>query len=75
MRLEFRTAVRGYELVLSQDLFGAFILYRRWFGLNNHRGGLKQQIFEEEGDALRMIKRVRRDREKHGYKLTAQKLN
>ena len=34
MRLEFRTDLRGYELVLNQDLFGAFILYRRWFGLS-----------------------------------------
>ena len=69
MRLEFRTEVRGYELVLNQDLFGAFILYRRWFGLNNHRGGIKQQVFEDEKDVLREIKCIRRTREKHGYKL------
>jgi predicted DNA-binding WGR domain protein len=69
MRLEFRTDVRGYELVLNQDLFGAFILYRRWFGLNNHRGGVKQQVFKEEADALRTIKRVRRERERHGYRV------
>lgn len=71
MRLEFRTAVRGYELVLSQDLFGAFILYRCWFGLHNHRGGLKQQVFEDEKDALREVKSIRHVREKHGYKLIA----
>ena len=69
MWLEFRSEVRGYELVLCQDLFGAFILYRRWFGLNNHRGGVKQQVFEEEEDALRTIKRIRREREKHGYRV------
>ncbi|MEQ1527351.1 MAG: WGR domain-containing protein [Gallionella sp.] len=69
MRLEFRTEVRGYELVLNQDLFGAFILYRRWFGLNNHRGGIKQQVFEDEMDALREVKSIRHTREKHGYKL------
>lgn len=69
MRLEFRTDLRGYELALTQDLFGAFILYRRWFGLTNHRGGLKQQVFEVEADALRTFKRLRREREKHGYKL------
>jgi predicted DNA-binding WGR domain protein len=71
MRLDFRTAVRGYELVLSQDLFGAFILYRRWFGMHNHRGGLKQQVFEDEKDASREVESIWRTREKHGYKLIA----
>lgn len=69
MRLEFRSDMRGYELVLNQDLFGTFILYRRWFGLRNRRGGIKQQIFEDEEDAQRTIRRVRREREKHGYRL------
>jgi predicted HTH transcriptional regulator len=56
--------MRGYDLVLCRDLFGAFILYRRWFGLNNHRGGVKQQVFDDRDDALRTIKRIRHAREK-----------
>lgn len=71
MRLEFRSDVRGYVLILNRDLFGAFILHRRWYGLHNRRGGIKQQIFEDEEDAQRTIKRVRREREKHGYRLVA----
>ena len=71
MRLEFRSDVRGYVLMLNQDLFGAFILQRRWFGLHNRRGGIKQQVFEEEVDAQRTIKRIRRERERHGYRVVA----
>ena len=69
MRLEFRTDLRGYELVLNQDLFGAFIPIAGGLVSPNHRGGIKQQVFEEEEDALRTIKRIRRARGKHGYKL------
>lgn len=55
MRLEFKPDMSGYDLVLCRDLFGVFILYRQWFGLNNHRGGLKQQVFDDRDDALRTI--------------------
>jgi hypothetical protein len=34
-----------YILLLDQDLFGAFILYRQWWGLLNRRGGTKRQVF------------------------------
>lgn len=72
MRLEFKPDMSGYDLVLCRDLFGAFILYRRWFGLNNHRGSLKQQVFDDRDDALRTIKRIRHAREKNGYRLVSQ---
>jgi len=45
MRIEFRTEARGYLLTLEQDLFGAFVLSRRWYGLANNRGGMKIQVF------------------------------
>lgn len=45
VRVEFTTGSRGYVLTLERDLFGAFILYRRWYGLHNRRGGIKRQIF------------------------------
>ena len=69
MRLEFRSDVRGYVVMLNRDLFGAFILHRHWYGLHNHRGGIKQQVFEDEEDAQRTIKRIRRERERHGYRV------
>ena len=71
MRLEFRSDMRGYVLMLNRDLFGAFILHSRWFGLHNQRGGSKQQVFEDEEDALRTIKHIRSERERHGYRVVA----
>lgn len=69
MRIDFRTAQRGYTLVLSQDLFGAHVLYRRWFGLSNRRGGMKQQVFVEEDKAIREVGRISRARIRNGYEL------
>ncbi|MFZ2541599.1 MAG: WGR domain-containing protein [Gallionella sp.] len=67
-RLDFRSERRGYTLELSEDLFGAFILRRRWYGLSNRRGGGKQQVFMNESDALSEVRRITRTREKHGYR-------
>ena len=67
MRIDFRTAQRGYTLVLSQDLFGAYVLYRRWFGLTNRRGGMKQQIFAAEEKAMREVGRISRAKIRNGY--------
>ena len=44
MLLEFRTDRRGYTMWLERDLFGAFVLHRRWYGLYNRRGGTKRQV-------------------------------
>ncbi|WP_126448241.1 WGR domain-containing protein [Sulfuricystis multivorans] len=52
---------------MERDLFGAFVLYRRWYGLNNRRGGMKRQVFEHEEDALREVRRIMRVRKRHGY--------
>lgn len=69
MRIDFRTAQRGYTLILSQDLFGAYILYRRWFGLSNRRGGMKQRVFVEKEEAMREVCRISRTRIRNGYEL------
>lgn len=69
MRIDFKTAQRGYTLILSQDLFGAYILYRRWFGLSNRRGGMKQQVFVEKDKAIREVGRISRARIRNGYQL------
>jgi predicted DNA-binding WGR domain protein len=67
VRVEFTTRSRGYVLTLERDLFGAFILYRRWFGLHNRRGGIKQQIFLDQDSALREFHRVEKTRARRGY--------
>jgi predicted DNA-binding WGR domain protein len=70
VRLEFQTDTRGYILVLEQDLFGTFVLFRRWYGLRNRRGGLKRQVFMNEEDARNEFERIRRLRTRRGYRPT-----
>jgi len=61
------TEKRGYMLVLDQDLFGAFILYRRWWGLLNRRGGFKRQVFFDQDSAIREFRRIQKTRLRRGY--------
>jgi predicted DNA-binding WGR domain protein len=67
MRIELRTASRGYLLILEQDLFGDFVLFRQWYGLQNRRGGIKRQIFRDEESARREFARVQKLRARRGY--------
>ena len=68
LRLEFRTEKRGYLLTLKRDLFGVLVLFRRWHGLDNHRGGVKRQVFLDEDTALRELRRIERLRFRRGYR-------
>ncbi len=67
MRVEFKTQKRGYMLMLDQDLFGAYILYRQWWGLLNRRGGTKRQVFFDQDIATREFQRVQKTRLRRGY--------
>ncbi len=67
MRIEFKTDKRGYALALDQDLFGAFILYRQWWGLMNRRGGTKRQVFYDQDSAMREFQRIQKTRLRRGY--------
>jgi len=67
VRIEFRSDKRGYDLALERDMFGAFILYRRWYGLSNRRGGMKQQVFLDEEAARKEFKRIEAMRSRRGY--------
>lgn len=67
MRIEFRSDKRGYVLALERDLLGAFVLSRRWYGLNNRRGGMKQQVFFDEDAARKEFRRIEAMRSRRGY--------
>lgn len=67
MRVEFKTDKRGYVLMLDQDLFGAYILYRQWWGLQNRRGGTKRQVFFDQDTATREFRRIQNTRLRRGY--------
>lgn len=71
MQIELRTDRRGYTLWLERDLFGAYVLYRRWYGLHNRRGGMKRQIFLDEKTMLKTLRNILRLRERHGYVQTS----
>lgn len=67
LRMDFRTSVRGYTMILERDLLGGYVLWRRWFGLRNRRRGAKMQVFETEEEAMREVSRVAAVRRRHGY--------
>jgi predicted DNA-binding WGR domain protein len=67
VRVEFKTERRGYLLRLDQDLFGAFILFRQWWGLRNQRGGAKRQVFFDQDSATREFHRIEITRLRRGY--------
>ncbi|GLW61512.1 hypothetical protein Hthe01_18610 [Hydrogenophilus thermoluteolus] len=67
MFLEYRSERRGYIIWLDRDLYGAYVLFRQWYGLRNRRGGKKSEVFAREEDALRKLRRIIRTRERHGY--------
>ena len=69
MRIDFRTAQRGYTLVFSQNLLGAYVPCRRWFWLANKRGGMKQQAFVAEEKAMREFGQISRARIRNRYEL------
>jgi predicted DNA-binding WGR domain protein len=53
--------------MLDQDLFGAYILYRQWWGLQNRRGGTKRQVFFDQDTATREFRRIQNTRLRRGY--------
>jgi predicted DNA-binding WGR domain protein len=67
MLLNYKTDRRGYTLWLERDLIGDWVLFRRWYGLFNRRGGMRRQVFLQEEAALKEIKRIERLRIRHGY--------
>ena len=64
---KFQTPERGYTLSLEQDLFGDWILNRRWYGLRSKRHGRKMEVFSSEEAALKKFSDVSRTRVRRGY--------
>ncbi|MDA8094638.1 MAG: hypothetical protein M0T84_12175 [Betaproteobacteria bacterium] len=58
---------------LERDLLGDLVLSRIWWGLGNHRGGMKSQVFLNEDDALLEFARIERRRVRHGYQKVARR--
>lgn len=67
MRIEYESSKRGYSVELARDLFGDFVLVRRWYGLFNKRHGGKMQVFLQEAQALDAVGMIDRARMRRGY--------
>ena len=52
---------------MARDLFGDFVLVRRWYGLHNRRHGGKMQVFSDESQALDAFAKIDSTRRQHGY--------
>lgn len=63
----WRTDRRYYQVDISQDLFGAWVLKRSWGGLSNHQRNSKTHAFAEYEEALKFFGVVARKRQKRGY--------
>lgn len=56
-----------YELQLSVDLFGDWILLRNWGSKFSGRRGMKRDVTVDESAALKTMKRARARRRSQGY--------
>lgn len=61
-----------HNLILERDLLGDYVLFRRWYGLANRRGGWKRQVFVEEAEALKEWRRIEKLRARRGYQKLSQ---
>lgn len=68
MRIEYKSETRGYVVYVGRDLLGDIVLFRRWYGLNNRRGGAKRQVFSDEDEAMKEVSRIERLRLRRGYR-------
>lgn len=58
---------RGYRMVVDRDLFGAFVLYRQWYGLYTRKKGMMSQVFLSKDHLVKEIYRVSKLRQRHKY--------
>ena len=67
LHTEFASHNRGYSVTLERDLFDAYVLYRRWYGLFTRKRGQKIQYFLKEEDALAEVSMIGKRRARNGY--------
>ena len=53
---------RFYTIMVTQDLFGDWVLIRAWGGLDNNKGGQKSERFGCEQEALDAIEEIKKRR-------------
>lgn len=56
-------------MAVDRDLFGAFILYKQWYGLYTKKRGMVSQVFLSKEFLIKEIQRVSRLRQRHNYRI------
>lgn len=69
LRWEHPSKHRYYQLLLSQDLFGDWIITKSWGKVNRAAGQIAYSICRDRTEAKLIINRLTRLREKSGYVL------
>jgi predicted DNA-binding WGR domain protein len=66
---EWGTDTRYYRLELMQDLFGVWIITRRWRGRYSNCGNSKIISVSDQEQIQPWIHRIHKERSKRGYRL------
>jgi len=67
LHLRWETETKYYNIFLTKDLFGEWILDRHWGGKIDRRRGDTVTCCNSYRDALKKLKKLRTVRKKRGY--------
>ena len=68
-RFEDRKKMRYYRILLSQDLFGDWVVTRVWGGIGKASGRIKHSPCSSYEDAITFIRNIAKIRIRRGYQL------
>jgi hypothetical protein len=63
----YQTDQRGYIVSWWKDLFGGFVVHRKWYGLHSRRGASKLHSSLNADQVLSLIDQIEKRRLSHGY--------
>jgi hypothetical protein len=69
LRLAFASADRFYDAVLTQDLFGTWVVVQSWCGRFTRRGGAMTKPVANFTDGKIVLDAILRQRLQRGYQL------
>lgn len=67
--LTWYKAERNYQATLQQNLFGDWILIRRWGVSDSRRGGAMESVLKSYDEGLQQLEQIAKRRKFRGYKL------
>ncbi len=67
VRRHFVSRERAYSVMLTQDLFGDWVVMLAWCGRHTKKGGGTTRPVTDVANGLAMLENIIRQREKRGY--------